>query len=94
MLIDYPQLKVGDEVIISKNSYLKYIKILALPKKDGSNFKCSCRIKEEYPATYGGTTPLIPSIQKTYPFDITLHNSHYYQDFRYRDIYLVKREDF
>lgn len=92
MLIDYRQLKVGDEVIISKNSNLKYIKILALPKAGTISYRCSCKKETIKAKTWRGQEYL--KEVKEYPFDISKHNSHYSQDFRYRDVYLVKRVDF
>ena len=92
-LIKVDELEIGDEIIISSYSNLKYLKVVKLPKlKTGSwkdyytNVKCS----------------LLKKIMKNrnfewnaFPFeqDVTKHNSIIYQDLNNRHILLVKREN-
>jgi hypothetical protein len=43
-LIEVSEVMVGDELIISAHSQLKYLKVLRIPvKKDGTRFKVSLR---------------------------------------------------
>ena len=92
-LIKVNELEVGDEIIISSYSNLKYLKVLKLPKLKTSrwgdsytNVKCS----------------LLKKIMKnrnfewnTFPFeqDVTKHNSFIYKNLNNRHILLVKREN-
>ena len=92
-LIKVNELEIGDEIIISSYSNLKYLKVLKLPKLKTSrwrdsytNVKCS----------------LLKKIMKnrnfewnTFPFeqDVTKHNSFIYKNLNNRHILLVKREN-
>ena len=92
-LIKVSELEVGDEIIISSYSNLKYLKIIKLPKLKTNhwggyytNVKCS----------------LLKKIMKnrnfewnTFPFeqDVTKHNSFIYKNLNNRHILLVKREN-
>ena len=99
-LIKLEELLEGDEIIISSNSNLKYMKVLKTPtisktKKSWrtglplySAVRCSIRqdsIKSPYNENY---------FYKEYVFeqDITKHNHKISIDLNYRDIFLVKRE--
>jgi hypothetical protein len=86
-LITIDEIQVGDEVIISSHSSLKYLKILRLPvKKDSSTFKCSIKRMQR---TSGHWNWGINSFEQ----DVTQHNHVFYQNFYDRDIFLVKREN-
>ena len=92
-LIKVGELEIGDEIIISSYSNLKYLKVLKLPKLKTNrwgdyytNVKCS----------------LLKKIMKnrnfewnTFPFeqDVTKHNSFIYKNLNNRHILLVKREN-
>ena len=93
-LIKVGELEIGDEIIISSYSNLKYLKVLKLPKlktnKWGdyyTNVKCS--IKQEHYLNRWGK-------QRNTNFfetDISKHNSTIYKDLNNRHILLVKREN-
>ena len=85
-LIQVSEVEVGDEIIISCHSDLKYLKVLRLPsKKDGRAFKVSLRRDQR------GTrwSWLVNNFEQ----DITKHNDVMYQNLGGRDIFLVKREN-
>ena len=99
-LVKVEELLEGDEIIISSNSNLKYMKVLKTPtiSKTKKSWKtglplyiagrCSIRqdsIKSPYHKDY---------FYKDYIFeqDITKHNHKISIDLEYRDIFLVKRE--
>ena len=93
-LIKISELEIGDEIIISSYSKLKYLKVLKLPKlKTGSwgdyytNVKCS--IKQKHCVSKWGKNININIFEQ----DVTQHNSVIYQDLNNRDILLVKREN-
>ncbi len=93
-LIKISELEIGDEIIISSYSKLKYLKVLNLPKlKTGSwrdyytNVKCS--IKQKHCISKWGKNININIFEQ----DVTQHNSVIYQDLNNRDILLVKREN-
>lgn len=93
-LIKVGELEVGDEIIISSYSNLKYLKVLKLPKvKTNSwgsyytNVKCS--IKQEHYVSKWGKNMHINIFEQ----DVTQHNSVIYQDLNNRDILLIKREN-
>jgi hypothetical protein len=80
------EIEIGDEIIISANSQLKYLKILRLPlKKDGTTFKVSLRRDEKRNATWTWK-------HRIFEQDVTQHNDVMYQDLYSRDVFLVKRE--
>jgi hypothetical protein len=81
------EIQVGDEIIISANSNLKYLKVLRLPiKKDSTTFKVS--LKREDRGGPGWSWKV-----NVFEQEISEHNEVMYQDLRYRDIFLVKREN-
>lgn len=78
--IDLNDIEVGDEIIISCNSWLKYLKVLRIPKNGSTRFKCSIG--------YGGS-----GINHYFQMDCKKHDKTIYQDLYYRTIFLVKREN-
>ena len=93
-LIEVSELEVGDEIIISSYSKLKYLKVLKLPKLKTSrwgdyytNVKCS--IKQKHCVSKWGKNINI----NIFETDVTKHNSIIYQNLNNRDILLVKREN-
>ena len=93
-LIKVSELEVGDEIIISSYSNLKYLKVVKLPKLKTSrwgdyytNVKCS--IKQEHRVSKWGKQININIFEQ----DVTQHNSIIYQDLNNRHILLVKREN-
>lgn len=99
-LISVEELEIGDEIIISGHSHLKYMKVLKKPviSKIKKNWRtnlpqftavrCSIRqnnIQSPYHENY---------FYKEYVFeqDITKHNHKISIDLEGRDIFLVKRE--
>ena len=93
-LIKVSELEVGDEIIISSYSNLKYLKVIKLPKLKTNrwgdyytNVKCS--IKQDYYVTRWGRQRSINIFEQ----DVTKHNSTVYQNLNNRDIFLVKREN-
>ena len=93
-LIKISELEIGDEIIISSYSNLKYLKILKLPiLKTNSwgnyytNVKCS--IKQEHHMSKRGRQINVNFFET----DVTKHNSIIYQNLNNRDILLVKREN-
>lgn len=86
-LVQTNELQIGDEIIISCYSQLKYLKIVGIPKKKGSTkFKCSIKQMQR---TSGNYTWGVNCFEQ----DITQHNKIIYQDLYERDIFLVKREN-
>ena len=93
-LIKISELEIGDEIIISSYSNLKYLKVVKLPKLKTSrwgdyytNVKCS--IKQEHRVSKLSKNININIFEQ----DATQHNSVIYQDLNNRDILLVKREN-
>jgi hypothetical protein len=93
-LIKVSELEVGDEIIISSYSNLKYLKVLKLPKlKTNSwgdyytNVKCS--IKQEHHISKWGKQTNVNFFET----DTSKHNSIIYQNLNNRHILLVKREN-
>ena len=93
-LIKVDELEIGDEIIISSYSKLKYLKVLKLPKvKTNSwgdyytNVKCS--IKKDHYVTKWGIQRSINIFEQ----DVTKHNSFIYKNLNNRHILLVKREN-
>ena len=93
-LIKVSELEVGDEIIISSYSNLKYLKVVKLPKlKTGSwrdyytNVKCS--IKQEHHISKWGKQTNVNFFET----DTSKHNSIIYQNLNNRHILLVKREN-
>ena len=93
-LIKVGELEIGDEIIISSYSNLKYLKVLKLPKLKTSrwgdyytNVKCS--IKQEHHISKWGKQTNVNFFET----DTSKHNSIIYQDLNNRHILLVKREN-
>lgn len=93
-LIKVSELEVGDEIIISSYSNLKYLKVLKLPKLKTnrwgdyySNVKCS--IKQEHYVSKWGKNMNINIFEQ----DVTQHNATIYKNLNNRHILLVKREN-
>ena len=93
-LIKISELEIGDEIIISSYSKLKYLKVIKLPKLKTSrwgdyytNVKCS--IKQEHHISKWGKQTNVNFFET----DTSKHNSIIYQDLNNRDILLVKREN-
>jgi len=86
-LIQFSEVEVGDEIIISAHSDLKYLKVLTVPKKvDSTTFKVSLRRDQR---GKGNWSWLVNSFEQ----DVTKHNDVMYQNLAGRDIFLVKREN-
>ena len=92
-LIKVDELEIGDEIIISSYSKLKYLKVIKLPKLKTNrwgdyytNVKCSLSKKR----MKNGNFEWNVSIFET---DVTKQNSIIYQNLNNRDILLVKREN-
>lgn len=79
-LIDRDDIQVGDEIIISCNSYLKYLKVLRIPKNGSTRFKCSIGGGDSHSEYY-------------FQMDCEKHTKEIYQDLHYRNIFLVKRQE-
>ena len=93
-LIKVSELEVGDEIIISSYSNLKYLKVVKLPKLKTSrwgdyytNVKCSTR--REIFKSFHGKNVYITKFEQ----DVTKHNSFIYKNLNNRHILLVKREN-
>ena len=92
-LIKVNELEIGDEIIISSNSNLKYLKVIKLPKLKTSrwgdyytNVKCSLSKKRMKNGNFEWNVSIFEP-------DVTQHNSIIYQDLNNRHILLVKREN-
>ena len=93
-LIKVSELEVGDEIIISSYSNLKYLKIIKLPKLKTSNWgdyytNVKCSIKQEHHISKWGKNMNI----NIFETDTSKHNAIVYQDLNNRHILLVKREN-
>ena len=93
-LIKVSELEVGDEIIISSYSNLKYLKVLKLPKLKTNNWgdyytNVKCSIKQEHYVTSWGNQRSI----NVFETDTSKHNSFIYKDLNNRHILLVKREN-
>jgi hypothetical protein len=85
-LIQTSEIEIGDEIIISCQTELKYLKIVQIPRKAGSTrFKCSIKEMQRSSGNYNWSV---------YAFeqDVTQHNKVIYQDLYRRHIFLVKRK--
>ena len=93
-LIKVSELEIGDEIIISSYSNLKYLKVIKLPKLKTNNWgdyytNVKCSIKQEHHISKWGKNIHINIFEQ----DVTQHNSVIYQNLNNRDILLVKREN-
>ena len=103
-LIEIQDLQVGDEIMISCQSFFKYLKVLTPPtlsktkthwnskKPMHSNFKCTTR-QDVFTSTYTGYNG-VPYIrtEKKWIASPDGHNLRVSQDLNGRQIWLVKRE--
>lgn len=81
------EIKIDDEIIISANSNLKYLKVLRLPlKKDSTTFKVSLRRMQRRNANWTWNVNIFEQ-------DVAQHNYVIYQNLYGRDVFLVKREE-
>lgn len=86
-LIQVSEVEIGDEIIISAHSNLKYLKVLRIPRKvDSTTFKVSLRRDQRRNGNYSWTV-------NNFEQDVEKHNDVMYQDLHGRDIFLVKREN-
>ena len=93
-LIKVNELEIGDEIIISSYSKLKYLKVLKLPKLKTGSWRdyytyVKCSIKQKHCVSKWGKNININIFEQ----DVTQHNSVIYQNLNNRDILLVKREN-
>ena len=93
-LIKISELELGDEIIISSYSNLKYLKIIKLPKLKTNHWgdyytNVKCSIKQEHHISKWGKNMNINFFET----DISKHNSTIYQNLNNRHILLVKREN-
>ena len=93
-LIKVSELEVGDEIIISSYSDLRYLKVLKLPKLKTNNWgdyytNVKCSIKQEHRVSKLDKNININIFEQ----DVTQHNSVIYQNLNNRDILLVKKEN-
>jgi hypothetical protein len=87
LITNLDEIEIGDEIIISAYSDLKYLKVLRLPsKKGGTTFKVSLRRDIRTNGTWKWKV-------RTFEQDVTKHNNIMYQNLYGRDIFLVKREN-
>ena len=86
-LIQVSEVEVGDEIIISAHSQLKYLKVLTIPKKvDSTTFKVSFKRVQRGNGNWSWYVNMFEQ-------DVTQHNEFMYQNLRGRDVFLVKREE-
>lgn len=100
-LVEIKDLQIDDEIIISSNSKLKYLKILKLPEYHPNlnwrgqpyykSVRCSIRQDSKIRQHWNNTD----YVSKNYVFetDITKHNRKISLDLNDRDIWLVKRPE-
>ena len=93
-LIKVDELEIGDEIIISSYSKLKYLKVLKLPKLKTNSWGdyytyVKCSIKQKHCVSKWGKNININIFEQ----DVTQHNSVIYQNLNNRDILLIKREN-
>ena len=102
-LIEIQDLQVGDEIMISCQSFFKYLKVLTPPtlsktkvhwntkKPMYANVRCSAR-KDVKTSTYNWHGTSYTRIEKTWGATAEDHNVRISQDLNDRQIWLVKRE--
>ena len=93
-LIKVSELEIGDEIIISSYSDLKYLKVLKLPKLKTNNWgdyytNVKCSIKQEHHISKWGKQTNVNFFET----DTSKHNSIIYKNLNNRHILLVKREN-
>lgn len=85
-LVNIDELQIGDEIIISCYSELKYLKIKSLPKPGNSRVKVSLRRDV---INFGKYTWKSRKFEQ----DVSLHNDIMWQDLYGKHIFLLKREE-
>lgn len=104
-LIELEDLQVGDEIMISCQSYFKYLRVLTPPtlsktkthwnskKPMHSNFRCTTRQDEVITYSYTDSSGNVHNrIEKKWIPTAEDHNVRVSQDLNGRQIWLVKRE--
>jgi hypothetical protein len=102
-LIEVKDLEVGDEIIISCQSYFKYLRVLRKPSLSNKTHwstgrplyktvKCSTR-REEKDVTYTRFGNSYTRTEKTWGFGPENHNYNQYIDLEYRQIILVNKNE-
>lgn len=104
-LIELEDLQVGDEIMISCQSYFKYLRVLTPPtlsktkthwnskKPMHSNFRCTTRQDEVITYSYTDSSGNVHNrIEKKWIPTPDEHNVRVSQDLNGRQIWLVKRE--
>lgn len=105
-LIEIQDLEVGDEIILSCQSFFKYLKVLATPKLSATkkhwktqqplygNVRCSTRQEEVITYSYTDNQGVIHHRkEKRWIPTPDEHNIKISQDLNGRQIWLVKREE-
>lgn len=90
-LIHVSELLPNDEVIISSNSYLKYLKVLQPVKFRGLNWNDKPTYKNVKCSFI--KTGTYESMNRYFEQNCEKHNKINYVDLNYRSIFLVKREE-
>lgn len=95
MRIEVQDLRIGDEVIVSRFSDLRYLKVLGNPKPKKQQHQYRQII--QYSAIKCSTGVIPRTVQTTWnpnsPCATPEHHTEIiYVDFNYKDIWLVKRE--
>jgi hypothetical protein len=101
--IEVKDLEVGDEILISCQSYFKYLRVLRKPIPSGKkhwntgdplykSVKCSTR-REEKTFTYRHNGNPYTRTEKVWAFGPEDHNYEHYVDLGYRQILLVKKNE-
>lgn len=100
-LVEVKDLEVGDEILISCQSYFKYLRVLRKPTigkklhwRTGNpmykSVKCSARREEKhYHVTHRGK--VYPRHELVWGFGSEDHNYNHYVDLEFRQIILVKK---
>ena len=104
-LINIEDLEIGDEILISCQSFFKYLIVLALPKLSSTkvhwqtkqplygNVRCSTRQDEVLSYSYTDSVGIVHNrMTKTWVVSAEGHNKILSQDLSGRQIWLVKRE--
>jgi len=104
-LIELKDLEMGDEILISCQSFFKYLKVLVKPTLSKTkvhwhtgqplygNIKCSTRQNEVVTYSYTDSVGSVHNrIQKTWIVTSEEHNKIISQDLSRRQIWLVKKE--
>jgi len=103
-LVEIEDLEVGDEIIISCQSYFKYLRILRKPalgtkthwntgKPLYKSVKCSTRRTEKDVIYTGWSGNQVVRKEKVWEFGPEDHNYTHYVNLLYRQIILVKRNE-